>query len=125
MLDAFRNCINFHRENGEFRPSAHNNIRISQSIISERAQVSPLEQRFAEISLNSNRNLLDLNNFHVDRRNLNNNGDEQSENSEFKGDVALEKQKDKSENQDSFILVDQTSDILLFNNFNDRNMKRE
>lgn len=99
------------KDNGEIRLNAHNNARISSSNIIQQAQISSLENRFAQIFIDSRVNLLGSNNSNTSVQNITNNGDQQSENQEFVGD--------------NFIEEKQTSDYLLFSYNDDRDMKPE
>ena len=120
MFEAFRNCIQVQNENGEIRPSSLNNIRISSSNIFEQPDISSIENRFAQISLDSNINLSDSNNSNAEVRNINNNETKDSENNNGN--------KNSTNNifvTDKFILEEQPSNYLLFKNFNDTDMKPE
>ena len=111
MFEAFRNCIQVQNENGEIRPSSLNNIRISSSNIFDEPEISSIENKFVQISLDSNINLSDSNNSNAEVRNINNNGNKNSTNNIFV--------------TDKFILEEQPSNYLLFKNFNDTDMKPE
>ena len=120
MFEAFRNCIQVQNENGEIRPSALNNIRISSSNIFDQPEISSIENRFAQISLDSNINLSDSNNSNAEVRNINNN--------EQKVSVNNNGNKNSTNNifdRDKFILEELPSDYLLFKNFKDTDMKPE
>ena len=107
-------------ENGKIRPSAHNNIRISSSNIFEQHDNSSTDNRFDQMSVDSNTNSSDSNNSKAEVRNINNN--------EQKGSVNNNGNKNSANNifvRDKFILEEQPSDYLLFKNFNDTDMKPE
>ena len=107
-------------ENGKIRPSALNNIRISSSNIFEQHDNSSTDNRFDQMSLDSNTNSSDSNNSKAEVRNINNN--------EQKGSVNNNGNKNSANNifvRDKFILEKQPSDYLLFKNFNDTDMKPE
>ena len=102
------------KDNGEIRPNAHNNARISSSNINNiihEPQIISLENRIAQVFIDSRMNLLHLNNTNTIIQNINNNGVEQSENQESV--------------KDNFIIEKQTSDNLLFNNSDASDMKPE
>ena len=120
MFEAFRNCNQVQNENGEIRPSALNNIRISSSNIFDEPEISSIENKFVQISLDSNINLSDSNNSNAEVRNINNNETKDSENNNGN--------KNSTNNifvTDKFILEEQPSNYLLFKNFNDTDMKPE
>ena len=99
------NCFKSNKDNVEIRPNVHNNNNISSSNIIEKSQISSQETKISQIFNESGMNLLGSNNSNTSVQNINNNGDEQSENQELIGD--------------NFILEEKTSDNILFRNYND------
>ena len=99
------NCFKSNKDNVEIRPNVHNNNNISSSNIIEKSQISSQETKISQIFNDSGMNLLGSNNSNTSVQNINNNGDEQSENQELIGD--------------NFILEEKTSDNILFGNYND------
>ena len=99
------NCFKSNKDNVEIRPNVHNDKNISSSNIIEKSQISSQETKISQIFNDSGMNLLGSNNSNTSVQNINNNGDEQSENQELIGD--------------NFILEEKTSDNILFGNYND------
>ena len=88
--------------------------------ICDQPEISSIEDKFVQMSLDLNKKLSDSNNSNAEVRNINNN--------EQKNSINNNGNKNSANNifvRDKFILEEQPSDYLLFKNFNDTDMKPE